>query len=181
MRRDALERREALLRAATMCFAESGYLVPLEEIADRAGVGRGTLYRNFRDRMALAIAVFEREIDEIGASADPRLPLAQLVETMVAKGARASALFTRLAAEMPLDGDNLATFKALGSRLEKLIQPVIDKAHADGRMRCDLGADAFLLVLRMVGSLSSPYKPVDQTRADITAAIDMLMQGLTPR
>jgi hypothetical protein len=33
----------------------------------------------------------------------------------------------------------------------------------------------------MVGSLSSPYKPVDQTRADITAAIDMLMQGLTPR
>ena len=53
MRSDARERREALLTAGEQCFREQGFTVPLEQIADRAGVGRGTLYRNFKDAVTL--------------------------------------------------------------------------------------------------------------------------------
>ncbi|WP_431312381.1 TetR/AcrR family transcriptional regulator [Sphingomonas natans] len=52
MRCDAAARREVLIDAGAHCFAEGGYLVPLGEIAARAGVERGTLYRNFRDRLS---------------------------------------------------------------------------------------------------------------------------------
>ena len=64
-RRDAVLRREALLNAAIECFETRGYSVSLEEIADHAGVGRGTLYRNFKDRAALTLAIFAREIEKI--------------------------------------------------------------------------------------------------------------------
>ena len=70
---DAQARRDALIAAARLCFARAGYFVPLEDIADAAGVGRGTFYRNFKDRMALALAVFEQEIERMRARLDPAL------------------------------------------------------------------------------------------------------------
>jgi AcrR family transcriptional regulator len=74
-RRDAVARREALLNAAVECFEARGYAVPLEEIADMAGVGRGTLYRNFKDRIALIMAIFERDIAAFAADMQEPLPL----------------------------------------------------------------------------------------------------------
>src|SRR5437660_6515039 len=47
MRADAARNREKVLRAVREAFAESGYGVPLDEIAARAGVGPGTVYRHF--------------------------------------------------------------------------------------------------------------------------------------
>ena len=52
-RRDAQDNRDRLIAAAREVFAESGFDVPLDAIARRAGVGRATLYRNFSDRYAL--------------------------------------------------------------------------------------------------------------------------------
>jgi AcrR family transcriptional regulator len=65
LRRDAAERRAALMRAAREVFAELGIDAPLEAVADRAGVGRATLYRNFPDRTSLALAVLVDEIDKL--------------------------------------------------------------------------------------------------------------------
>ena len=65
LRKDAAERRTALLRAAAGAFAEQGFDVPLDVIAERAGVGRATLYRNFADRGELAAAVFMAQLDEL--------------------------------------------------------------------------------------------------------------------
>ena len=53
MRKDAQERRDRLIAAAADLFELQCYDVPLEAIAERAGIGRGTLYRNFRARMLL--------------------------------------------------------------------------------------------------------------------------------
>ncbi len=50
LRKDAAERREALLKAAAEAFARDGLDTPLHVIAEQAGVGRATLYRNFADR-----------------------------------------------------------------------------------------------------------------------------------
>lgn len=73
LRKDAADRRSALLRAAADVFAEEGIDTPLDRIAERAGVGRATLYRNFASRTEIALAVLMDEVDAIGERfADPQ-------------------------------------------------------------------------------------------------------------
>ncbi|WP_068801813.1 TetR family transcriptional regulator [Corynebacterium phoceense] len=60
MRADALRRRDALIDAAIELFRTQGPEVTLDRVAERAGVGIATLYRNFADKDALAIACTER-------------------------------------------------------------------------------------------------------------------------
>src|ERR1700748_3571951 len=63
VRADAQRSLDALLQAAKEVFATSGVDAPVREIADKAGVGLGTLYRHFPQRADLVAAVFKREID----------------------------------------------------------------------------------------------------------------------
>lgn len=67
LRKDAASRRLALLRAAREVFAQEGINAPLERIAERAGVGRATLYRNFPGRTEIALAVLLEDVSELGA------------------------------------------------------------------------------------------------------------------
>ena len=181
MRRDAQQRRYALIQAATECFGESGYTVALEDVADRAGVGRGTLYRNFKDRMALILAIFEREVDRLDISVDPELPLADIIARLVLVGAPASFLFARLASEMPLQGDNLAAFKALGGRLERLIEPAASIARERGEVRAGIGGHELVLAMRMVNGLLNPGMDDAEMHLAIAEAVSLLMLGLHPR
>src|SRR6218665_3904601 len=72
-RADSLRNRDLLLSAAKTAFAETSADAPLEDIARRAGVGIGTLYRNFPTREALVAAVYARELEQLAASADTLL------------------------------------------------------------------------------------------------------------
>src|ERR1700741_2859748 len=65
MRADAARNREKVLRAAREAFAESGYGVPLDEIAARAGVGPGTVYRHFPAKEALFEAVVAARLADL--------------------------------------------------------------------------------------------------------------------
>jgi AcrR family transcriptional regulator len=69
-RRDAQRNHELLVAAAREVFAEEGVEASLEEIARRAGLGIGTLYRHFTTREALVEAIFERRIGELVAIAE---------------------------------------------------------------------------------------------------------------
>jgi len=69
LRVDAQRNIDALLEAAKALFMSSGVDIPMKEIADRAGVGVGTLYRHFPQRSDLISAVFKREIDACAAEA----------------------------------------------------------------------------------------------------------------
>jgi len=69
MRADARQNVDALLEAAKAVFAESGVDAPVRSIAERAGVGVGTLYRHFPLRSGLISAVFRREMDACVAAA----------------------------------------------------------------------------------------------------------------
>ena len=66
VRKDAVQNRAALLAAARAVLSEQGLDAPLDLIAERAGVGRGTLYRHFADRTELALAVLEEEVEDLG-------------------------------------------------------------------------------------------------------------------
>ena len=76
LRADAERNRQRILDAAADLFAERGLQVSLDEVAERAGVGVGTVYRRFPDREALIDALFQVRVEEfIGiareAAADP--------------------------------------------------------------------------------------------------------------
>src|SRR3954447_8924878 len=68
-RADALRNYEKVLEAAREAFAEGGESTSLEEIARRAGVGIGTLYRHFPSRQALLEALYLDEVEEVSRSA----------------------------------------------------------------------------------------------------------------
>jgi AcrR family transcriptional regulator len=68
-RADARQNVDTLLEAAKLVFAESGVDAPVRSIAERAGVGVGTLYRHFPIRSDLISAVFRREMDACVAAA----------------------------------------------------------------------------------------------------------------
>src|SRR5271163_2528083 len=70
MRADARRSRAKLLEAATEAFAENGADAPLEDIARRAGVGIGTLYRHFPTRTDLQAAVYRSQVLTVCAAAE---------------------------------------------------------------------------------------------------------------
>jgi AcrR family transcriptional regulator len=73
LRADARRNRDALLAVAAAQFAEQGVEAPLDEIARRAGVGIGTLYRHFPTRGALIADVYRREVDLLCGGVDELL------------------------------------------------------------------------------------------------------------
>ncbi len=181
MRRDASARRDALIDAAAACFRRGGYLVPLEDIAAAAGVGRGTLYRNFRDRMALVVAVFEREVERLERGFDRALPIEAAILAMAEQGAGTVGLFNRMAADMTFDADSRAAFEALSMRLEGVLQPLVARAHADGSLAATVTARQVTLAMRMIAGLMLPHQlPEDRTRIR-AEALALIREGLRPR
>src|SRR5207248_1406973 len=69
-RADAARNYDALLAAARDAFTERGAQASLEDIARRAGVGIGTLYRHFATRQALLEAVYYEEVEAICRAAE---------------------------------------------------------------------------------------------------------------
>jgi AcrR family transcriptional regulator len=77
LRADARRNREQVVRAAREAFAEAGYDVPLDEIAARAGVGAGTVYRHFPSKEALFEAVTRVRVEDLVADAQQRAAAAE--------------------------------------------------------------------------------------------------------
>ena len=180
-RRDAARRREALIAAAAACFAEQGYGVPLETIAAAAGVGRATLYRNFEDREALALAIFSSAVDRLEAMLDPQAPIEATLVTTVRAGTGALSLFARIAADLHLDDANRAAFQQLATWLETIFAPVLHAAQLRGEVSDEVTARDLVLSMRMAGSLVLPFMDEAEVSAKIAAALRLLLNGLRPR
>jgi AcrR family transcriptional regulator len=88
-RSDALRNRARLVEAATAAFAESGEATSLDDIAQRAGVGIGTLYRHFPTREALVEATYRSAVESLCDAAD------ELLETLPPDQALAMAAALR--------------------------------------------------------------------------------------
>ena len=178
LRRDAQERRRALLAAAEACFRERGFLVPLDEIAQRAGVGRGTLYRNFADRMELVLTLFGDELTRLEDSLATERDAAQALRSFVLGGARMAALYNRLAVDMPADHGSQAGFLGLQARAIALLEPIVRAAKAQGRLRGDVAPADILLLGRMVGGVLPLSCSPEQADAVTQAAFQLVATGL---
>ena len=154
-RADALRNKETLLDAAAAIFVTSGVEAPVRDIAAKAGVGTGTIYRHFPTRADLIIAVYRHQV-EACAEAGPALletsesPYAALVRWI---DLFVDFLVTKhgLAGVMMSDNDD---FQALHSYFLERLLPVeaelMAAAAASGEIRSDIAAYE---LMRGVGNL----------------------------
>lgn len=147
LRQDAAERREAILAAAEIAFAEKGLNVPLEEICSAAGVGRATLYRNFENRIALVHAIMsnnleklDRLVTELGDRPDSLAAyLAEVLDQQVKTG----GLVYLISQDAQLDQNLTGRFMAH-------IAQLLDRAKAEGIIRDDVTAQTVSIAVRMM-------------------------------
>ena len=148
VRADAQRNLDALLQAAITVFATSGVDAPVREIAERAGVGIGTVYRHFPQRADLIAAVFRREIDAC-ADAAPILAAEHAPFDALARWMQRYAAFIatkRGLAKALHSGD--PAFAPLPAYFEQRLQPalrrLLEPAAAAGLIRTDVAAEDLL-------------------------------------
>lgn len=167
--------RQALIDAAREVFADDGYSAPLSSVARRAGVGQGSLYRHFPDRVSLAIAVFDDNITELEAVADrPETTLDVLFDAVVEQVLVSTAMI-----DMILGDRDDPRVAHLGDRMLAVVSEVADRARAAGRLREGLGADDVFLAVSMIASVLASAPAA--LRRDVAArARALLAPALVP-
>jgi AcrR family transcriptional regulator len=179
VRADARRNTDALLEAALAVFATSGVDAPVREIAERAGVGVGTVYRHFPQRSDLIAAVFRREIDAcadaapaLAAGHKPGEALARWMQRYAAFIAAKRGLANALHSGDPAF-DNLPGY--FDRRLRPAFRSLLTAAVAVGEVRADADADD---LLGAVASLCmSPNAGAGRAERMVALLIDGLRHG----
>ena len=184
VRADAQRSRDALLRAAKDVFATVGVDGTVRDIAQRADVGLGTLYRHFPQRSDLIAAVFRREIDAcadaatvLSATHGPFEALASWMQNYAAFVATKRGL-----AKVLHSGD--PAFDALPNHFDQRLRPafrrLLETAAASGEVRADVDADELLVA---VASLCMSDHNAAPGRAErmVALLVDGLRYGTSAR
>ena len=175
-RADAQRNQQALLSAAAEVFVSAGVDAPVRDIAARAGVGIGTIYRHFPTRADLIIAVYRHQVEECAAagpallasSGSPHVALTRWISLFV------DFLVTKHGLAALLQSGQ-ASFDGLHEYFLDRLVPVCDQllraAAAAGEVRADVGA---LELMRAVGNLCIGGDP----RYDARRMVSLLVAGL---
>jgi len=151
LRADARRNRARVLEIAQQVFATHGLAVPVEEIARRAGVGIGTVYRHFPTKEALFAAIVEDKLARIlehvtSLAADPAPGPAffAVLDRMVAEGAHKKDLVDALA----VAGIEVRSSAAdVAAQLRKVLGTLLRRAQAAGAVRSGVSIeDVFALL-----------------------------------
>jgi len=173
LRADAARNRERVLQAAREAFAESGYGVPLDEIAARAGVGPGTVYRHFPAKEALFEAVVTARITDLVADARARAEAADPGEAFF-------GFLARIADESAAKRDLPDAISIAGSLREDLfaaLDLLLRRAQRAGAVRAEVRtADLIVLFKGMFAGLAGS---TDRAQREVVFAV--LADGLRPR
>jgi len=157
LRRDAERNRQRILRAAAEVFTEQGLRATLDDVADRAGVGVGTVYRRFPDKEALVEALFTDRLDTVVgyaeqalAEPDPWTGLAFFLEraaTVIAgdRGLRQILMYATYGR------DRVDQARA---RMLPVVSAMVERAQAAGQVRADLQPTDIPLTLFMLSATS---------------------------
>jgi AcrR family transcriptional regulator len=174
VRSDARENRARIMDAAREALADSGE-ISMNRIAQRAGVGPGTLYRNFATREALVLAVYESEVErlvgsvpELLASRSPREALrhwtTDLVEAMRKKNGLGDALSA---------SGHQAAIESTYEPVIGAITRLLEAGKADGTFRADADPRDFL---QLTGALwRATIGPEDRSQP----MLELILDGLS--
>src|ERR1700747_810634 len=178
LRSDAQRNREHILAVAHDAFAESG-ATSLNEIAKRAGVGPGTLYRHFPTREALILAVHQHDIERLVDSV-PRMLAANAPLDAFHRWFRTLADYVRVKHGL---GEALYS-AAVQDAISKTYGPVVaavgqlvDACIADGSMRPDLDPGDVLVLMGFLWRVD----PSPQVRRQGARIMEYVIEGLRPR
>ena len=183
MRADAQRNYQRLLGAAAAAFAERGADdVSLEEIARRAGVGIGTLYRHFPTRQALLEAVYRDQVEAVRAAAEelldsdaPGEALADWLRVLVAFSSTKHSLTTALLATMDKDSDLLSS---CGVVIRGSAEALLTRAQEAGAVRADANAADLVRLVHAV-NLVGQHAPTDPGQRD--RLLGLVLDGLRPQ
>ena len=165
------ENRAALVTAARAVFHEQGAGAPLSAVAKRAGVGQGSLYRHFPDRLALASAVFEENMDQIEAlAASPDATLKDICD-LVTHQTEGTAAFIALAQDAHADA-RLAAFEW---RLREILAS--KWSAREGLLGPNATLDDLMLAVGMVAGVAMQSPPAERHERAM-AAWELVQRGL---
>jgi AcrR family transcriptional regulator len=151
--------RRALIEAAREVFGEQGFDAPVSAVARRAGVGQGSLYRHFPDRVSLALAAFEENVADVEElAAEPGVRLVDLLDRITAQTIDSVAFVALVHAGS--DDERLA---AVTSRLEQALSAPLRQARRSGAVRSSLRADEVMLAVAMMAALVARTAPADRS------------------
>lgn len=181
---DAQRNRERLLEAARDAFAdarETGQPVTLEQVARRAGVGIGTLYRHFASREALVEALYREEVEQLCARVETLLA-AHRPDVALRMWMDCFADYVEAKQEM---GDALRALIDAGvvtaaksrERLAGALRHLLEVGAADGTLRADLRAED--LVTAIVGVVSATA--IAGGREQLGRLFDLVLDGARKR
>ena len=174
-RADARRNYEKVLAAARESFAEGGEATALEEIARRAGVGIGTLYRHFPNRQALLEALYVGEVEEVCRSAaeldgaDPWEALSGWFERFIAYIGTKQALAAELLNYLDQDA---SLFQVCRTSLFEAGEPLLKRAQEAGVVRPDVGIAE--VIQMVVGIAKIPTATPGQRQHILRIALDGL-------
>jgi AcrR family transcriptional regulator len=177
MRRDARRNRARLIAEAKVLFAERGIDAPLDELASRAEVGAGTLYRHFPSRDALIRALYDDGVAELQSHA------AEILDADTAWGQveRWLEILSGWLAERPYIPGVLRRVAELdpdhrpGMEFQALLDDIVERAQEEGALRPDVTAVDLGVLVDMLGSLGQyggAYLPY--WRRQLTIVLDGL-------
>ncbi|BCI51378.1 putative transcriptional regulatory protein TetR [Mycolicibacterium litorale] len=179
LRADAVRNRDRVLRVAYETFASEGLTVPVDEIARRAGVGAGTIYRHFPTKEALYAAVVEHRLQEMSdrgrqllSSGDPGEALFAFLRAMVLEwGASDHVLIDALAGR----GIDVHTVAPEADRAARaVLGELLAAGQRAGTVRTDLGVPELKAIMAGCQAIGV-YEPDVAARA--TAVVT---DGLRP-
>jgi AcrR family transcriptional regulator len=175
LRADAKRNRDQLMAAARAAFSEKGPAASLEDIARRAQVGVGTLYRHFPTRQALLEAVYVDEVEALCRSAgdfadrDPWDALVlwfdRFVDYVATKRALAEEMLATVSADAPV-------FRQCHDAIFAAGEPLLARAKGAGVVRPDV---EFMDVIRMVSGVTMIKNAAPE---DIRRVLAMALDGL---
>ncbi len=159
LRSDAARNRESLLRAAAEEFAERGLDASVADIAHRAGVGKGTVFRHFATKEDLIAAIVLDRVNALNAvgerlleAADPGAALLEFLTVAAQQQQQRDLSFLQEA-----DGLSAAVVQAR-SRMFQTIHALADRARERGAVRADITGSDIILLMCAPGHVTS-YVP----------------------
>ena len=183
LRADARRNREKVLAAAHAVFAEAGLDAPMEEIAQRAGLGVGTVYRHFPTKdvlvRAMAEAHFEWLATMLEAAAEQEGDPWALFEQAIWRGAQPTAGDVALC-EIIAGHPGAMQAAAQGqARLETATEKLVARAKAAGQMRADATAADVQTMMCGFGHVAAAQRAGG--RQDWRRYLEIMLEGLRAR
>jgi AcrR family transcriptional regulator len=181
LRADAERNRRRVLDAAEALFRERGLDVGVAEIAERAGVGRGTLFRNFPTKEALIAAIVVERMREAVAMArtlleapDPGEALFDFLAEIVGRQQLDRVLFEAVE-DAWLVNDEI---RAAHAEVVGVVDGLLRRAQATGAVRGDIGPMDVLMLFKGVCETAIAFAHVDSEI--IPRHLDLLRAALRP-